>query len=246
MSKDYKNPPLTEAVFEVKYGKSVNFSTETIAAFSESIHPLFPIKKKAVRIETSINVGLEKKENDIVNKTIKFDTFYSPDEKYLVHLEENRISIHRLKPYISWVDFASKINAVLSAHIQHINFEKLIRIGVRYINEIVFPKDSQMKDAFGVFLTIPPQIEGEIKSLFCNLVLRVGENNDQLKVRIGDKKSTDKQNAGLAIMDLDYSNEKISFENQKDIMSWLDNAHASIEKSFESLLAEKLKSTFDI
>ena len=143
MSKTYKNPPLIEAVCELRFGLKTPYSQTQVNTFYEKIKSAFPVQKKGKMHKLEIKIERDKtpEENkkSINQDSYEFEQFLSADEKYSVQLDKGRVSVHRIKPYTSWTEFLPLINIVYSSYIETFSPEKLLRIGVRYVNDIVIP-----------------------------------------------------------------------------------------------------------
>jgi uncharacterized protein (TIGR04255 family) len=237
MSKTYKNSPIVEAVLELQLKGSVSYNETSILEFHKNIESLFPDRKKAKRNEVEIKVV----EEQINKKSFEFDIFLSEDKRCLVQLEEKRLSIHRLKPYISWKSFFPLIEKVLETHNKTINHIGLNRIGLRYVN-LIDAKGS-VSDNFNITYSLPSKLEKKISSSFGNFVLKVDGGGDSMSIRLGE--AQDQTKTIKQVLDLDYFNDKGDFGDELSLNNWINQAHSFIENIFEDVVKEQVKESFN-
>ena len=76
MSKTYRNPPLKEAVFEVRFTDSSNYDESHVSEYAEEIKKFFPFRKDAARNEVAVQIDQKSGENQVKKTITKFETFF--------------------------------------------------------------------------------------------------------------------------------------------------------------------------
>lgn len=237
--KIYKNPPVIEAVCELRFSETREFSADNIDAFSRQIEEFFPIKKNAKRNEVELRVDTSTDQQEIDRRVFEFPQYLSSDEKYVVQIEANRVSIHRLRPYTAWSKFLPLIESVLLAYEQNFGLSSLARIGLRYINHI--ESVSSPSEAFTLKIDLPEGAKGNVVSSFIGVVESVGEEGDMLRISLGDRET---EQGTIHVLDIDYYKESELGSVEKYI-EWANIAHTKVEDAFESILTANVKAKFD-
>lgn len=249
MQKTYKNPPLVEAVCEFRFGITGPLTQEQTDSFYAKIKGLFPLSKKgkihSLEFKIEPNKTLEKDDKSYKEGFYEFDQYLSLDEKYSVQLDGGRVSIHRIKPYVSWTDFFPIIKTVYSSYIENFRPKQLLRIGVRYVNEIGIPTEGfSFNDYFKIKASLPSLDENNQKSLFIGSVFEQESGRDAIKVQFAEKQLLKPGSNRIFVLDFDYFLVNPVVE-LKDIENWLKKAHNNLEVVFEGIVTDKTKILFD-
>lgn len=249
MPKTYKNPPLLEAVCEFRFVIAGNYSAEQVSTFYEIIKGSFPLQKKGKINKLEFRIDTEKtpEENkgSISQDFYEFEQYFSEDEKYSIQLDGGRVSIHRIKPYTAWSQFLPLIQTVYGAYLETFKPKELVRIGVRYINEIVLPVDAFIfSDYFTLSASVPSLNEDNRQSIFLGSAFEQEGGRDAIKVQFGDKQLPEETGNKAFVLDLDYFLVTATVALD-EVDEWLTTAHTNLEKVFEGIVTEKTKQFFD-
>ncbi|MEK7572688.1 MAG: TIGR04255 family protein [Patescibacteria group bacterium] len=248
MPKTYRNPPIIEAVCEFRFELSGKPSEKQIATFYEKIKSSFPVSKKGKvgSIELKVESDKSSGKNQMTHKEnfYDFDQYFSQDEKYSVQLDGGRVSIHRIKPYISWTDFSPLIKLVYNSYIKSFTPIKVIRIGLRYVNGINFPAEQFIfSDYFNVKFSFPSLVEKNQKSIFIGSVFEQEKGRDAIKVQLVEKQGTQVSERAF-VLDFDYFL-TTPFITSDKVEKWIEEAHNNLEEVFESVVSDKTRILFD-
>ena len=134
-SPQYKRPPITEAVIEIRLEDSLS---EVVV---EKIHN--QLEKSYERSEkiSYIAVRLDPRKKEIVKIPDKFDGYKltSKDQADVVQIKLNAMVCSRLAPYNGWEKFEPWARENWEIWRKTVKYRKIKRIGVRYINRIDIP-----------------------------------------------------------------------------------------------------------
>lgn len=246
MSVTYKNSPIVEALCEFRF-KDVLLNQENVGVFYEKIKEHFPVKKKASTQTFQLIIDTQQDEAQKMQRSAsEFDQFLSEDGKYLLNLVDSRVSIHRLKPYISWLDFYPKISTVIDAYLEVFKPTVLERSGIRYINNISYPaKDFDFNTYFNVGISFPSiNSMGRSTSQFIGSVLDFNEGCDKLKIQLGENPSNSPEVKSY-VMDVDYYSTTENVKPTVDFLqNWISDGHQSLEDVFEGVMTTSSKDLF--
>jgi len=245
MSVQYNNPPLREAICELRFVLNKNLSEEEINKFYLKIESLFPIKAKGHNLFIKSGPKDDNQDEILVEQKMEeFERFLNEDTKTNVHLTSNGVvSIHKFEPYESWQKFYPVVHQIYKDFFETFKPSSIERLGLRYVNEINLSNENfKLEDYFNYNLKFP--IENEIASQQLNLIFLTSNDNDRISVRIAEVLQNVKDNKKF-ILDLDYFSIRIAEHDLAAIFKWIDNAHKEIENYFESIISEKTKATFN-
>ena len=248
MSKTYKNPPILEAVCEFRFELSGKASTKQVSAFYEKIKGSFPVSKKGKvgSIELKVEPDKSSGKNQMTHKEnfYEFDQYFSQDEKYSIRLDGGRVSIHRVKPYTSWTDFFPLIKLVYSSYIQSFSPIKVLRIGLRYVNEIILSSEKfVLQDYFNINASLPFFSKESQKSIFLGSVFEQEKGRDAIKIQFTEKKIK-KTSEKAFVLDFDYFLATPSILSNR-VEKWIEEAHNKIEEAFNGIISDKIKLLLD-
>jgi uncharacterized protein (TIGR04255 family) len=250
MAKTYKNPPVLEAVCEFRFILENQYSPEQVSAFYSKIKDAFPVSKKGKMHQLQFKIEADKtpEENkQSFNQDFhEFEQYLSEDEKYSVQLDGGRLSIHRIKPYTAWSDFLPRIQNVYRSYVEIFSPKQLMRLGLRYVNEVALPADGfSFADYFTLKASLPSLEENSQKSIFLGSVFEQENGRDAIKVQFAEKQTMGPTPETRAFMlDFDYFlvTPVVAFDA---IDAWLEKAHTNLDGVFEGMVTEKTKGLFD-
>jgi len=163
--------------------------------------------------------------------------FKSSDDKSLVQLQSNLLTVNVLCPYSGWDSFKPKINSAFDKFSSLGDF-RLQRIGLRYINRL--PKVDENRD-YSKWLSQSPYVS--------EVVLKCKEGqgvNSRVSVpvdgnRISVTVSTELPNGGDLFVDIDSSCDSFSTSETSDVGELLESLHYNLIEAYESLITGDLR-----
>ncbi|HOC52432.1 MAG TPA: TIGR04255 family protein [Caldisericia bacterium] len=242
MEREYKNPPLVEALCEFQFIPLQPYDLTIPGLFYEKIKEEFPEKQE----QAGIGFQLQTTEKGIEQKiipTLPKVQFFKSDKTSLVQIAPELLVINCLKPYQTWEKFKSLILKNLEVYKEIVKPKGFRRIGLRYINVFEFDKlDIKLEDYFYYHPIIPKDLPQKFDS-FLNRI-EIPYEDDKLILTLAT--IVPKKTKLLSItLDIEYvmiKPEKITFD---DISFWLDKAHEIVENAFESSITDKARELFE-
>ena len=152
-SPQYKRPPITEAIIEIRLEDSLSKSVV------EKIHNR--LKKSYESSEETSLVGirfdLRKKAIEKIPDELEGYKLTSKDQADVVQINPNAMACSRLAPYNGWENFEPRARKNWDIWRKTAKHTKIKRIGIRYINRIDIPFKKGYKIDVEDYLTIFPQ-----------------------------------------------------------------------------------------
>ncbi len=238
-----KNAPIIEAVCEFKF--VTPFEDLTIyGTLGNSLKDKFPKK----RIATRLDVALENADGKIQQRIIeqKLQQFLSEDEKTLVQIGPDILTINMLKPYQNWDIFYSCIKMAFDSTIKNGDTYRLKRIGLRYINKINLNTTNLDLDEH---FNLTPQFDEEyfgpdVGSYIVGVQFPRQDNRDLLKISLSNT-IPDPDFKMAHTLDIDYFILKMEGINEGEAIDWVATAHDEVEKAFLNIVSPKLLKDFE-
>lgn len=248
MSMQYANPPIKEAVCEFRFGSSIKYSDEKLQLLADSVKGTFPERKEGKNVTVNVNIPNQnegQQEGDAVQQSVDSFVRLVNEEKNLgFHIRKDGvISIHKVGAYESWGTFLPVITEAFNNFVRVFEPENVVRIGVRYINEIKIPKDGYVnEDYFNYDLNFA--IEDSLVSQNLSVLFSSNNNRDNARVQLIEV-TNNKHKDKTFVFDLDYYLSDPSTFSIGDSIDWVDQAHTNLEGYFESILSKKTKDLFN-
>ena len=169
-SPQYKRPPITEAVIEIRLEDSLS------EGVVEKIHNR--LKKSYERSEKISYIGfrLDPKKEEIAKIPEKFEGYKltSKDQADVIQIKLNAMICSRLAPYNGWENFeprARKNWEIWRKTAKHI---KIKRIGVRYLNRIDIPaRKGDIIDIEDYLTVFPKYPEPHLLTSFAKYTIQI-------------------------------------------------------------------------
>jgi len=199
------------------------------------------VKKQQIGLGVRIQPKEGGKEAHVIETTQRMQ-FFREDNKALVQIGPDRLSINHLRPYPKWVEFKPLILDVLRNYVATAAPKGFKRIGLKYVNKIeIKEKVLDLKEYFKFFPTIPENIPKNNEGFQLRIEIPYGER-DRLLLTLGSIDSPDEVSSVL--LDLDFiliAPESILVEGAAE---WLEEAHNNIEYVFEACITDKCRNLF--
>ena len=244
MGKKYKNPPIREAVCEFRFPKEKRWDLTIPGLFYNEIKEVFPLKERKLSHLLHVTPGGQRPAYtfDIEEKAI----FLAKDRKIFVQLGLNEpvLSVHHLSPYTSWENFSEKIKMVFECLNDLVKADMLVRIGLRYINQIEIPKDD-----FDIakYFNLSPVVNDIPFEQFTSFFLGVdiGYEDTDCICRTQFTTTVPRRDDCVAyILDFDYFNNPQTSVPAENVAEWIEAAHSRIEEIFEKCIKDALRDRF--
>ncbi len=171
----YSNPPITEALIDIRIDPLPKSALAKLESLHDTIRDDYPVKRQRTGWEGSV----EFKDNQLVSSEQRHlgpDGFLllSQDEKQIVQYRLDGFTFNRLRPYPreGWPVIRDEARKLWEHYFHNIDKNRIIRIGLRYINQIDIPAPDQQIELEDYF-TEPPRIPHDLPQSFENFLVRL-------------------------------------------------------------------------
>jgi uncharacterized protein (TIGR04255 family) len=155
--KTLKNPPVKEALLEIRFNPNKNVTINKLEEFADSLSDEYTTKES---VENQNFAFMFSK-----GKGPKHDFNIEPSGFKLTNLQNNRVVIAAidkfivsfLAPYTPWPDLKDTAESLYKKYLEFVPQTEIIRLGVRYINNIKLPltKDFNFQQYINTFQPLP-------------------------------------------------------------------------------------------
>ncbi len=221
----YKNPPLVEAVFEIRFPAELSIDAKKDEYYSK-IRNEFPI------------ISFQP---PTISDPYQLRAILLKDSKHekAIQFTMNRFSFHQYN-YLGFNMFKKGVLKYIRMFIEHYNINLINRTGLRYVDHIPILKENgsiPLKRYLNFGYKTPISIPENYEDLLTMLLLNM--NDGKLRLLIQYLKIPKQIETELLILDFDYFYEgKFPIT---DIEAKLDESHKHTKQVFEDLITDEYK-----
>jgi uncharacterized protein (TIGR04255 family) len=242
MARIYKNPPLAEAICEIRLEYEQEWDWTIPGLFWQEIKEEFPRKRNVSTVQFQVaNEGPDV--NQSFRNSLSRMQFGSEDRKRVVQVGPTGIIINLVNYYSTWAEFKSLINRLLDVYLRIAPVKSIHGVAVRYINKIdLTGGESGLQKYLRV---LPPLLDG-LPRLISNFVVRTDYVFEEEHAALGVTLASDPEiDEPIFLLEFTFQSEdglQFSFANVYD---WIEMAHSNIETAFEASITDALRERFD-
>ena len=242
MARIYQLSPITEAVCEFRFEPSQPWDSTILGLVYDRLKSEFPKKKQQLGFQVELRASSDPIQQ-MATPSPRMQ-FLSEDERSLVQLATDLISVNKLKPYQNWESFKETIVKSLKAYTAISQPKGIRRIGLRYINRIDIPEDQvKIED----YISAVPSLPEPIPQVYETWVLRVEipfrEHGGILVVQSGSVREAGKDGITF-LLDLDFIVQRAETIALNSAGEMIEIAHNEVEKAFEACITDKTRALF--
>lgn len=240
----YKRPPITEAVIEIRIDGPVdeNVLLHVSNKFLELYPNVQPMRNMGVAVDLS-----EASDNKTIVKMSNQASFRrsSEDETEILVLSPENLIISQLAPYPGWGAFTQRFYRDFELWRRLVQYRKIARLGVRFINRIDFPLHGHVADESN-YLNIGPRLPdafGILSGYHVAVQLRLQEIGAIATVNTASVFSP-LIGHGALLLDVDIGREKDVPQSSASMSELLDSIRLKKNEIFESCVTDKARELF--
>ncbi len=132
------NAPIEEAIISLTIKKHKHASSEAAEAACQPLATLYPNKKPWRGFEAAFEISTDGVNTSHRELNQGF-VLSSDDQKTLLHISRDILSLNRLRPYGSWKKFSSDYKHAWDVYTSSLTVENISNLTIRYINSFTIP-----------------------------------------------------------------------------------------------------------
>jgi uncharacterized protein (TIGR04255 family) len=245
--RQYRNPPLEEALCEFQFAPGAEWDFAFHIQFLERFRPEYAGKvRRQQMMEAGIQVGPQQTEPAMTMKQGQSRLQYlSADETRIVGIGPDVLSIHVLRPYDKWEDFEARVKRAFGVYREVARPAGVKRLALRYLNRIQLPLDRvRLEDYF----TSPPRLPETVPAAIQTILTRFESVYNDAPVRLTVTFASLEAPAGSSayLLDTEVSQEwKESPLPLDEALTVVQNLKQRQTDAFESMITEKTREVFN-
>jgi len=245
-TRQYKNPPIEEALCEFTFRPSVEGQQLDFTLPGRLlVEPTMAEYSGQSRTQNIQTIATADNASNVAIQNMLFRIqLPTVDGKRIISVGANTLAITVLRPYEGWQNFRPRIERALEAFTKVSGVPSVVKIGVRYINRIVIPGTDIRPSAF---LRSIPEKSHISDSLLTNFIER-GEyvRHDRLKVIVTQATlQPTKPDTTEYLLDIDTLWDKEPLDGHETIMSAVEQLHEIEGAAFRALITDESEELFD-
>lgn len=254
MQRQYKKPPIKEAVCEFRFQSGDSWDMAVPGLIYAELMNDFPrrlpnaVEGAGIRItsrpggqpEISYEVDEQFKQNITQLQGLRF--WREASEDGLILVAPNKLAVTQFPPYPSWDEYLPIIQQAFDAYCSIAHPKSIERIGLRYINDVAFDVPTvELEDYFEYYPYLGSDLPKDFSALQMRVMIPFNAERDSLRLQI----STLPGEKVVVRLDLDYSLIEPEGVSLDRVPEWLQEAHDNLEKVFEGCLKDSVRAMFD-
>ena len=246
--RQYRNPPIEEALCELRFAPSSEWDVTVIGRFRERIKALYPGKPREQQLmEAGFQVGPQRTDSFMsLRQGLARVHFPTDDGRRLVAVGHDVMSVHVLRPYPGWdEDFRQRIAEALEAYSDITAPAGVQQISLRYVNRVVI---QQAAIALDDYFTAPPHIPEHLPQAMAVIFSRIESFYANKPIRLAhtfaSAEAPERQSAYLLDLDLRWEWPAPPLP-LTEVMDAVEDLRQRERDAFEALITDKTREVFD-
>jgi len=241
----YKNPPIAEAVCEIRYA-SDDWDPTIPGRMQERLSGRYDGKPQEQRLfqadlmqvdaPDGSGLGIQGRQQNRIQLRNRSDTF-------VLSLAENVLSISDLAPYSGWESFRDRIEEAVHTYSDLASPHGVPRIGVRYINHVFVAADV---DSLGEYFKVAPLPSPDLGASMHTFLLRSESRyDDDVGLTVTFARSESESAESAFVLDLDVWTESDMEADAEPTLRVITDLRDRERIAFEQHITDKARSLFN-
>lgn len=240
----FKNPPIVEAVIFISVSplpESILEQFDSLAAKMAELGYKSPTSMSQNQFKLEIREGKSKAETSDVRHGLRFD---STDGLHAVQFNRSEFLFSRLGRYETWESFRDTAKKLWELYLGEIGPAELISFGVRYINKVFIPLDTDINLYLNIYPFLPQDIPQSVTEQFMRLAFPISDPQGVL-VHQQILLPPEKEDFATVLLDNDFRFSAIGLSSA-GIWDHFEKVRTIKDDYFVKFVTEKLMETFNV
>lgn len=244
----YKNPPIEEAVCELRFNASgwdITWPAQLLN-LTKSEYAGKPRSQQQSIVSIEPGTGFTVKPESLKTQLV------SSDGRRLLGIAPGTFSIHELRPYSGWENFRKRILASTQSLLQVATEVSIVRIGIRYINRIPIQDEAaELSDYFTCVPTKTGNLPEAVTSFFARVDFASPQEDSIVRVTFASGEGSMDELVVMVDIDAIWENQStpLVLTADGDSIKKFDQMLCSLRdrerQVFEGLITDRTRKVFD-
>jgi uncharacterized protein (TIGR04255 family) len=241
MAPQYKRPPITEAVIEVRLANILDVKTiEKLKDKFADTHPLPPIPLLDYKVDISDSGAM-------VSKNVNGYRITSADGLEIVTIASNHLATSKLAPYEGWESFFDGAMKNWNVWKRVVGWKPINRIGIRFLNRIDIPTmpdiPIETADYFNFSIDMPNFKAGKMHAYLVQASIALNQEYFRVTLNSGNVPPALIGHQSF-VMDIDLYREQELPQNDEGLWDCINSARKLKNEVFETCITDKTREIF--
>jgi len=235
--KHYPRAPITEAVIEIRFGQSVPAASVQKAV--ERFRAYYPHRQQVRGIGLQVNVDAAGAKANI-SENPPIERLTSLHQSEIALFGSTQFTVAQLAPYTTWDDFFGRFARDWKEWKAIAKWQKIARIGVRYINRIDIPNKGEpipTEKYLRFSIDTPPEL-GAVGHFAANAIIELAGLKAQLTINSGSVPSPLIDHVSF-MLDVDIGRKDEPPQNDEALFALLNEIRTAKNVAFEHCLTDE-------
>ena len=243
MRKQYRNPPLIEALCEFQFTPESSYDLTIPGKLHANLITQYPRIKQGKVLAVEMAGVAETLEQKV--HSVDRIHFLSEDERRLVQVGPRLFVVNMLKPYSNWEDFREHILSGYREYSAIARPKGISRIELRYINRIGINVSSiKFEDYFRFSPLAQDPLPQEFSAFVIGIQALARDGKDLLHINMTSLPPENDASLSFSL-DIRYGSNNADSTEVEKVSEWLGLAHDVVGQTFEACITNTLRSLFE-
>lgn len=241
MEVKYSQPPIEEAIIDIRVAKNEGLKVEDLAENPDEdiFDDVSELNLQTIETSASPKSFQSRTEKECVGYCFKA-------KDWVLQFRLDGLTITRLKPYCDWENFQPFAEKLWKQYVRKNKNVTVSQIGIRYINRLILPID---KFELENYLRTMPVLSGDLpdrklSNFFMQLQLPQNDLKGIAILNIGTSQPLSPTEITI-ILDIDVIRPNLEVKTDDEIWDIVETLHKREKKIFESSITNKLRHQFN-
>jgi uncharacterized protein (TIGR04255 family) len=235
--------PIAEAVIELRVRSASSSGLDSLAALSSNWRAQYPLEQKVEAVAATFGVQDGRPKADAQYQQLGF-MLKTSNQHEVVQFRHDAFAFSQLQPYSSWEEVLPKANELWISYRDVIKPDRLVRLGVRYINRLRLPLPVDLSE----FLESPPvgprMLASTIRTFLTRVVLHDVATGNSVIVTQASEPSTHPDQT-VILLDVDAFRDVDLPTNDEDVVAILESLRLLKNQAFFGSITERTAEMYE-
>jgi uncharacterized protein (TIGR04255 family) len=238
----YERAPITEALIDIRVEPLPSTMLHALEDIHTAVKDQFPEKQRRVQLESRFSGGEEV--GAMARQEVVGFVFRSSAAGQIFQARLDGFTCSRLRPYGKWSELRDQAQSLWSIYRKVIGPRKIIRVAVRYINQIDIPaRDLDYRDYFLTTPEVSPRLPQGLSGFFMQLQMPQPDFGGML-ILTQSTVAPSAPDTNAVILDLDVIKEGPEFASESEVWDLLEVLRNRKNEYFEGCLTDRTRALF--
>ena len=165
------NPPIVEGLIDLHLKGPVQVEMDALKAMADRYAGEYPSREPLSHWTAQIHITPEAQPTSTTTQEPSGWRLRSVNDKWVVQLRRDALTVSRLEPYKAWEDLLAKTQEWWIRHREVSGSNPVTRVASRFINRVPLPQGEPFETTFRTMFALGPNIPTVIRDYFLRVTI---------------------------------------------------------------------------